>query len=136
MKNKESLTQIIKFTFFSISAGIIQVVTFTLLNENILWPYWPSYLIALTVSIIWNFTLNRKFTFKSAANIPKAMLKVALFYLVFTPATTIGDDYLDKIGWNEYLILAITMIFNFITEFLYTKYYVFKEDINQIQKNE
>lgn len=131
MKNKEYLIQIIKFTFFSISAGLIQLGSFTLLNETILWPYWPSYLISLVLSILWNFTLNRKFTFKSAANIPIAMLKVAVFYLVFTPLTTIGGNYLDKIGWNEYLILAITMLLNFVLEFLYTKYFVFKEKVKE-----
>lgn len=127
MKNKNNIIQIVKFTFFSLSAGVIQIGTFTLLNETISWPYWPSYLISLVLSILWNFTLNRKFTFKSAANIPLAMLKVALFYAVFTPVTTVGGNYLDQIGWNEYVILVLTMMLNFVTEFIYTKYYVFKE---------
>lgn len=129
MKNKEGLIQAIKFTFFSISAGIIQVITFAILNETMRWPYWPSYLISLTLSILWNFTLNRKYTFQSATNIPIAMFKVGLFYLVFIPLTTIGGNYLDKIGWNEYLILSITMILNFTLEFMYTKYYVFNDQV-------
>jgi len=100
MKDKENWTHVIKFTLFSISAGVIQVASFTLINEVFNLPYWPAYLIALTLSVIWNFTLNRKFTFKSAANIPKAMFKVACYYLVFTPLSTWWGDVLEQIGWN------------------------------------
>lgn len=130
MKTKENLTQIMKFTLFSISAGAIQIGSFAVLNENLSWPYWPSYVISLVLSIIWNFTLNRKFTFKSAANIPVAMLKVTIFYLAFIPLSTVGGNALDNIGWNEYLILGITMILNFVLEFLYTKYFVYNHSIN------
>ena len=127
----KSLIQIIKFTFFSISAGLIQILVFTLLNELAKIPYWPAYLIALLCSIIWNFTLNRKFTFKSANNIPIAMSKVLAYYLVFTPISTWWGDALSKIGWNEYLILALTMLVNFVTEFLYSKFFVFREKTNK-----
>lgn len=126
----DNLRQIIKFTLFSLSAGLIQIVSFTLLFEVVHWVYWPSYLIALILSVLWNFTLNRKFTFKAANNIPIAMLKVALFYLVFTPLSTWWGDALTKIHWNEYLILGITMLSNLILEFLYTKYFVYKNAIN------
>lgn len=129
-KQKENLLHIIKFVLFSISAGIIQALTFTLLFEVIKWIYWPSYLVALILSVLWNFTLNRKFTFKSANNIPIAMLKVALFYLVFTPLSTWWGDALTKVGCNEYLVLAFTMVINLITEFLYTKYFVYHKAIN------
>ncbi len=127
----KSLIQIIKFTFFSISAGLIQILVFTLLNELAKIPYWPAYLIALLCSIIWNFTLNRKFTFKSANNIPIAMSKVLAYYLVFTPLSTWWGDALSKVGWNEYLILALTMLVNFVTEFLYSKFFVFREKTNK-----
>lgn len=126
----DNLRQIIKFTLFSLSAGLIQIVSFTLLFEVVHWVYWPSYLIALILSVLWNFTLNRKFTFKAANNIPIAMLKVALFYLVFTPLSTWWGDALTKIHWNEYLILGTTVLSNLILEFLYTKYFVYKNAIN------
>lgn len=126
----DNLRQMIKFTLFSLSAGLIQIVSFTLLFEVVHLVYWPSYLIALILSVLWNFTLNRKFTFKAANNIPVAMLKVALFYLVFTPLSTWWGDALTKIHWNEYVILGITMLSNLVLEFLYTKYFVYKNAIN------
>lgn len=129
-KQRENIIHMIKFTLFSISAGIIQFGSFTILNEVFRLIYWPAYLIALILSVLWNFTLNRKFTFKSAANIPKAMVKVAIFYLVFTPLSTWWGDALEQAGINEYIILSGTMIINFVTEFLYTKYYVYKNNIN------
>jgi len=133
-KKKENWIHIIKFTLFSISAGVIQILSFTVLNEVFKLIYWPAYLIALILSILWNFTLNRKFTFKSAANIPLAMLKVGLFYLIFTPLSTWWGHELELIGWNEYIILGGTMIINFVTEFIYTKFYVYKNNINTAVK--
>lgn len=130
MEKRENLVHIIKFTLFSISAGIIQVISFTILNEVVKLIYWPAYLIALTLSVLWNFTLNRKFTFKSAANIPKAMFKVACYYLVFTPLSTWWGHALETVGWNEYIILGMTMMINFVTEFLFTKFYVYRNNIN------
>ncbi len=127
----KNLIQVIKFTFFSISAGLVQVLIFTLLNEIAKISYWPAYLSALVCSVIWNFTLNRKFTFKSANNIPIAMLKVLAYYAVFTPLSTWWGDALSKVGWNEYLILSLTMIVNFVTEFLYSKFFVFREKTNK-----
>ena len=130
MKDKENWSHVIKFTLFSISAGVIQIASFALINEVFNLPYWPAYLIALTLSVLWNFTLNRKFTFKSAANIPKAMFKVACYYIVFTPLSTWWGDALEQIGWNEYIILGGTMIINFVTEFIYTKFFVYHNNIN------
>lgn len=124
-KNKETL-RVIKFVFFSISAGLIEIAAFSLLNELLNWPYWPCYLIALILSVLWNFTLNRKFTFQSANNVPVAMLKVAGFYLVFTPLSTILGNYLaDSLGWNEYLVTGINMACNFVTEYLFDRFVVF-----------
>lgn len=130
-KDKKETVRVIKFVFFSISAGLIETISFTLLNEIVKWSYWPCYLIALILSVVWNFTLNRKFTFQSANNVPIAMLKVAAFYLVFTPLSTIGGNYLSEtLGWNEYLVLAITMGCNFITEYLFDRFVVFGKSLD------
>jgi len=125
----------LKFTFFSASAGLIEICSFALLNELLDWPYWPSYLIALTLSVLWNFTLNRKFTFKSVANVPKAMFLVFLYYLVFTPVTTIGGNYLaETLHWNEYLVTGLNMGLNLLTEFLYQKHIVYRNQIDNAVK--
>lgn len=131
---KQEFIRFIKFVLCSISAGVIQTVTFTLLNEIAKFKYWPAYLIALVLSVVWNFTANRKFTFKSANNIPVAMTKVALFYVVFTPLSTWWGDALTNIGVNEYIVLIGTMVINFITEFLYQRFFVFKNSINTAEK--
>ena len=121
----------IKFAMFSASAGLIELGTFTLLNEVFHLPYWVSYLIALVLSVLWNFTLNRKFTFQSAANVPEAMLKVAAYYAVFIPVTTWLEHFLTtSLGWNEYLVTALNMILNFSTEFLYQRFFVFGSSID------
>jgi putative flippase GtrA len=130
MNMKEAL-RFLKFTFFSISAGLIEIGTFTLMNEFLHAPYWASYLTGLVLSVLWNFTLNRKFTFQSAGNIPAAMLKVAAYYAVFTPLSTMLEHYLTMtLGMNEYIATAINMILNFSTEFLYQRYYVFGKTID------
>ena len=119
-----------KFVAFSISAGVIQMGLFTLLNELVGWTYWPSYLIALVASVVWNFTFNRKYTFKSANNVPKAMTLVLLYYAVFTPLSTLWGQAMTDAGINEYIVLAFTMIINFLTEFLYQRFFVFRKSIN------
>lgn len=127
----KEVVRVVKFTLFSISAGLIEMGTFALLNE--LWhlPYWVSYLVALVLSVLWNFTLNRKFTFHSAANVPVAMLKVAAYYAVFTPLSTWLEHRLAAgLGWNEYLVTAINMVLNFTTEFLYQRFFVFGKTID------
>ena len=131
MKNKKELFRKIKFTLFSISAGIIEIVLFTLLDKFTGWAYWPKYLIALIASVIWNFTLNREYTFKSANNVPIAMVKVAIFYAVFTPASTIAGNYLaENLGWNDILVTLLNMVCNFVLEYLYDKYIVFRGSID------
>ena len=120
---RQNAAQAVKFVLFSCSAGIIQAVSFALLNETVKWKYWPSYLIALTLSVLYNFTVNRKFTFKSAANIPVAMLKVFGYYCVFTPVSTVLGNYCkETLGINEYIVLAVTMISNLVTEFLFCRF--------------
>lgn len=131
--NKSAL-QIVKFTLFSISAGVIQAISFTLLNEIFKLQYWAAYLTALVLSVLWNFTLNRRFTFKSAANIPIAMTKVFGYYLVFTPLSTYLGALAEGSGVNEYIVLGITMITNFVTEFLFCKFIVYRNQENTREK--
>lgn len=130
MTKKQNLIQVVKFLLFSISAGIIQIGSFTLLNEVAHLPYWPAYLISLVLSVLYNFTLNRRFTFQSAANVPIAMAKVAAYYCVFTPLSTWWGDALTGIGWNEYLVLAGTMLINVSTEYLFCRFVVYRKSMD------
>ncbi len=133
---KKTLLQAVKFTLFSISAGVIQIGSFTLFNELFRWDYWPAYLLSLVLSIIWNFTFNRAYTFKSAANIPVAMAKVFGFYLVFTPLSTYLGYLAEGAGVNEYIVLAVTMIINFVTEFLFCKLVVYRGQEDTAKKKD
>ena len=127
-ESKKELISTVKFGLFSISAGLIQIGTFTLLDLLTKWDYWPKYLISLVLSVLWNFTLNRKFTFKSSNNVPVAMFKVFLYYLVFTPLSTLFGQFLtERCHMNEFLVTIINMVINFVTEYLYDKYVVFRE---------
>lgn len=128
---KKELIRSLKFLCFSLSAGVIQIVTFTLLNELVRWPYWPCYLIALVLSVVWNFTLNRRYTFQSANNVPKAMAQVFGFYCVFTPVSTLLGSYLaDTLLWNEYLVTILNMVSNFVLEYLFDRLVVFRKSID------
>lgn len=131
---KKEFIRILKFTLFSISAGVVQLLSETLLLEvfglkgNLAWI---AYLIALVLSVVWNFTFNRKFTFQSANNVPVAMLKVACFYAVFTPLSTLWTHYfVVTLNVNEYIVLIGTMLINFVTEFIYDKFVVFRNSID------
>lgn len=135
-KNKE-LLRTIKFVLFSISAGIIEAVVLTLMFVVIKVPWVPSYLTALVLSVLWNFTFNRRYTFQSANNVPIAMMKVAAFYAVFTPVSTIGGHYLEHtLKWNGIIVGGLCMACNLITEYLYDRFFVFREtlDTNDIAK--
>ena len=129
MSSKKQFWQALKFTLFSVSAGVIQIGSFAVL-EIFIKDYWVPYLISLVLSIVWNFTLNRRYTFKSAANIPAAMAKVFGFYLVFTPLSTYLGNLAEGHGVTDFLILAVTMLSNFVLEFLFCKFVVYrgKED--------
>ena len=130
MKPNE-LARLLKFVLFSIGAGLIELGSFALLNEWTTLSYWPCYLIALMLSVLWNFTLNRKFTFRSAANVPAAMAKVLAYYAVFTPLSTLLGQYLSETcGWNEYLVTALNMVLNFATEYLWQRLVVFGKSID------
>ena len=143
-KKTEGL-RVLKFFLFSVSAGVIEIVSETLLEKCLPWEsmtadpqikYWVSYLIALILSVIWNFTFNRKFTFKSATNVPIAMLKVALFYAVFTPATTFLQKYLCSFNWGAVdnfkgqFTTVINMVLNLTTEYLYDRFFVFRDSLD------
>jgi len=130
MKKKE-VFRFIKFGLFSASAGLVEMGAFALLNEFTGWRYWPCYLIALVLSVVWNFFLNRAFTFRSNAAITRALLLVLSYYAVFTTVSTIGGDYLaEELHWNEYLVTAINMGLNFGTEYLFQKYVVYRNRID------
>lgn len=130
MKGKEWLRSL-KFLLFSCSAGIIQILSFTLLNELLHLPYWISYLAALVLSVVWNFTFNRRFTFKASGNVVRAMLLVLAYYCVYTPLSTLLEYWLaDLLGWNEYLVTALNMVINFITEFLFQRFVVYRNDVD------
>lgn len=124
MSDTKQFLQALKFTLFSISAGVIQIGSFALF-ELFIDGYWIPYLTSLILSIIWNFTLNRRYTFKSAANIPVAMAKVFGFYLVFTPLSTILGNLAANNGINDFIVLIVTMLSNFVLEFLFCKFVVY-----------
>lgn len=129
-KDATSVWQVVKFTLFSISAGLIQIAVFTLMETVFHLPYWPSYLTALVLSVLWNFTFNRRYTFRSDASVARSMLLVALFYAVFTPVSTWWGHALTTAGWNDFLVLAGTMVINFVTEFLYQRFVVYRNRID------
>lgn len=135
---KKELLRSVKFTLFSISAGVIQIGSDVLLNELLSVEPWISYTISLALSVLWNFTLNRKYTFQSAANVPIAMLKTACFYLVFAPLSSWWTAVLtlEEYGfmWNEYLVLIPTVLINFTTEYLYQRFFVFGKSLDTAKK--
>ncbi len=133
MKDKKALLQALKFTLFSISAGAIQLGSFALM-ELVIKDYWICYLTSLLLSILWNFTLNRRYTFKSAVNVPVAMAKVLGFYAVFTPLSTWLGNLAEKAGTNDFLILAVTMLCNFVLEFLFCKFVVYRNQEDTLKK--
>ena len=134
MKDKAQFWQALKFTAFSLSAGIIQIGSFAIL-EIFIKDYWIPYLVSLVLSIVWNFTLNRRFTFKSAANVPIAMAKVFGFYLVFTPLSTWLGNLAEKNGGNDFVILILTMVANFVLEYLFCKFVVYRGQENTLKES-
>ena len=132
-ENRKQFWQAVKFTLFSISADVIQIGSFALL-EIFIKDYWIPYLISLVLSILWNFTLNRRYTFKSAANVPVAMAKVFGFYLVFTPLSTYLGDLAEGYGVNDFIILIVTMLANFVLEFLFCKFVVYRGQEDTLNK--
>ena len=131
-KNRSELTRTAKFVLFSVSAGVIEMASFALLAGLKVFDPTVCSIIALVLSVIWNFTLNREFTFQAANNVPVAMLKVAAYYAVFTPLVSgLFFDYLVKTcGWNDILAKGLTMAINFVTEYLYDRFVVFGASID------
>lgn len=138
LTKKQQFFQFLKFLAFSLSAGVIQLLSFELLYTwTACLPWWPSYLISIVLSVIWNFTFNRKFTFKSASNVPLAMLLVVIYYCAFIPSSVFGGDALEGIGWNGTLVTVLMMVINFVTEFFWDKYIVFNDKlINKVIKKD
>ena len=131
VEKKKELLRAVKFTLFSISAGVIEMASFTLLELTTSWSYWPCYLIALILSVLWNFTLNRNYTFQASNNVPIAMLKVFAFYLVFTPVSTILGNYAaETLMWNDFIVTILNMLANFVLEYLYDRFYVFRDSMD------
>ena len=127
---KTQIIQFLKFLGFSLSAGVIQLLSFTILYELTGWlDWWPSHLISVTLSVVWNFTFNRKFTFKSASNVPLAMVLVIIYYACYIPASVFGGNALKAIGWDGFLVEVLMMVINFITEFFWDKYIVFNDKL-------
>ena len=135
-EKKKEFLRTLKFLVFSVGAAAIQVGSFTLLEEVFRVTHWLSYLVSLILSIIWMFTLNRKYTFRSSNNIPVAMLKTLAYYAVFTPLSTWWTAILTgpNVGWNEYLVLAITMIINCSTEYVFDRFVVFGDSLDSAVK--
>lgn len=135
-KNTKEILRALKFTLISLSAGIIQIGSFTLLNEFVFGEEQAaiSHFIALVLSVIWNFTINRKVTFKSSNNLVKSMLLVALFYLVFTPTSTLFMAWATGLGWNEYLVEGLNMLANFVLEYLFTRFVVYRNSCDTAEK--
>ena len=125
MKDKKQLWQAVKFTLFSASAGLIEMGSFALV-EIFIKDYWIPDLISLVLSVLWNFTLNRRYTFKSAANVPVAMAKVFAFYLVFTPLALYFGSLAESFGVNDFIIKVVKMLCNFVLEFLFCKFVVYR----------
>lgn len=137
-KNKEVI-RAVKFGLISASAGIVEAVVFAILTEFTDFKYWVCYLPALIASVLWNFTINRRYTFKSTKNVPRAMAMVFAFYLVFTPATTLLGSFLaDTLHWNRYLVTGINMALNLVLEYLYDTFVVYRGDMenNDIAQKE
>ncbi len=127
---KSEFIEFLKFLCFSLSAGAIQLGSFTIMYELIGWKeWWACHLISLTLSVVWNFTFNRKFTFKSASNVPLAMSFAFLFYVGFTPASIFGGNALKDIGWNGTLVEMLMMVINFVLEFVWDKFIVFNDKL-------
>lgn len=136
LKSRESLFQAIKFTILSLSAGGIEALSFLGLDKLTAWSYDVKHVISIVLSVLWNFTLNRRYTFKSANNVPVAMLKVGIFYAIFIPVTAWLGQLAAGSGIHEYIIKAATMILNFVGEFLWWKLIVFRgsENTNKLAR--
>ena len=137
MKNKREWGRLLKLTLCATGGGAIDMSSSALRHELRHRCYWPCYLIALTLSVLWNFTLNRKFTFQSANNVPQAMALVLLYYCAFTPLSTLLGSYLaDTLHWNEYLVTFLNMVLNLVTEYVYDRLVVYRGAVDTARRPE
>ena len=139
MDNKEKIKELIraaKFLLISISAGVIQIGSFTLFYELCKWQYWIAYLVSLLLSIIWNFTINRKVTFKSANNVKLAMLQLLGFYAVFTPTTMLLGQWVEGLGVHGLIVEVVTMLLNFVLEFLFCRFVIYRDSCDTALEKE
>ena len=133
-QKKKEFMRTVKFILCSVSAGGIQLGSDAILLYIAHLEPALSHIIALTLSVLWNFTLNRKFTFCSANNVPIAMLKVAAFYAVFAPASWWWTKELTEIGWHPLVIEIGTMLVNFVLEYVYQRFFVFGKSLDTAKK--
>ena len=147
-EKRKGVMQFIKYALCAASAGIIQIVLFSILQavipsngktihfivEDMDLVTFIATTVALCASILWNFTFNRKFTFKDAGNVPKAMILAFLFYVPFYPfqtwyVHTIKSLLVEAIGTDGAGIIAegTVMIINFALEFMWQKFVVFRK---------
>lgn len=132
LTKKQQFLQLLKFTAFSLSAGIIQfLLQSTLFDWTHVLTYWQAYPIALTASVIWNFTFNRKFTFKASSNVPIAMVLVVIYNLLIVVPFAILGEYLVQLWGDAYgmLVTVLLLLFNFVTEFFWDKFVVFNDKL-------
>lgn len=160
-EKRKGVMQFIKYALCAASAGIIQIVLFSILQavipsngktihfivEDMDLVTFIATTVALCASILWNFTFNRKFTFKDAGNVPKAMILAFLFYVPFYPfqtwyVHTIKSLLVEAIGTDGAGIIAegTVMIINFALEFMWQKFVVFRKpkdkQENKTEENE
>lgn len=147
-EKRKGVLQFIKYALCAASAGIIQLALFSILQavipqsgktirfivEDMDLVTFISTTVALCASILWNFTFNRKFTFKDAGNVPKAMLLAFLFYVPFYPfqtwyVHTIKSLLLGPLSTQASGIIAegSVMVINFVLEFMWQKFVVFRK---------
>lgn len=154
--SKKEVWRGVKFLLFSISAGAIQAISSLLLKlvilDRVIDPEatltfiieqptstFIADTVGLALSILWNFTFNRKFTFRAANNVPIAMLLAFVFYVPFYPfqiwyVATIEEQLVNMGSWGFIIGLGTCMIINFVLEFLWQQFVVFrgKVDTNDI----
>lgn len=158
-----SVWQAIKYFLCAASAGLIQFVTFTIMKTafdktgvtesmGTMWFFqdinkttFIATTIALGLSVLWNFTLNRKFTFKAANNVPLAMGLAFLFYVPFYPFQTwyvgavenaINNSVGYEASWGAIIAEGTVMLINGILEFCWQKFVVFRNSGKTEEKTE
>lgn len=145
---RKGVVQFIKYALCAASAGIIQIVLFSILQtvlpkdmgnihfivEDMQLGTFIATTVALCASILWNFTFNRKFTFKDAGNVPLAMFLAFLFYVPFYPfqtwyvhtIKTLLSHHINVDGAGI-IAEASVMAINFALEFIWQKFVVFRK---------